>query len=106
VVVSDLPGDYDQNGVVDEYDYTVWRDHLGEMFTLPGENPAAATPDLVDQEDYDFWKANFGTILGSGAVSVGLSAAEPATSVLLLAATVFFTVRSVVFTLRVKKIST
>ena len=29
VVVSDLPGDYNQNGIVDAADYTVWRDNLG-----------------------------------------------------------------------------
>jgi hypothetical protein len=77
VVVSDLPGDYNQNGVVDAADYTMWRDQLGQMFTLPNENPAAATPGLVDPEDYDFWKANFGMMAGSGAGPITAPQAVP-----------------------------
>jgi hypothetical protein len=88
VVVSDLPGDYNQNGVVDAADYAVWRDHLGQMFTLSGEKPLAATPGVVDQEDYDFWKAKFGLSVGSGS-SAGASPSvasvlEPASMALLI----------------------
>lgn len=43
-------GDYNQNGVVDAADYTVWRDGLGNGFV---------------QADYDIWKNNFGNT-GSG----------------------------------------
>jgi hypothetical protein len=76
-----LAGDYNLNGIVDAADFTFWRDHLGRMFTLPGEDPAAATPGLVDQEDYDFWKANFGNKQpapagGSGAI-VARTSEEP-----------------------------
>ena len=56
-----VPGDYNNNGVVDAADYTLFRDNEGASVTLNGENPAAATPGVVDQEDYDFWEANFGT---------------------------------------------
>ena len=56
-----VPGDYNNNGVVDAADYTLFRDNEGASITLNGENPAAATPGVVDQEDYDFWEANFGT---------------------------------------------
>jgi hypothetical protein len=67
-----LPGDYNSNGVVDALDYTVWRNHLNQSFTLPNEKPDAATPGLVDQEDYLFWKQNYGnTAIGSGG-SVGI----------------------------------
>jgi probable HAF family extracellular repeat protein len=64
-----LPGDYNQNGIVDTADYTVWRDRLGQSTTLANEHPAAATPGLVDAEDYAFWKANFGQTLGAGAAA-------------------------------------
>ena len=54
-----VAGDYNNDGIVDAADYTVSRDHLARA-TLPNENPAAATPGLVDQEDYTFWKTHFG----------------------------------------------
>jgi hypothetical protein len=81
-------GDYNGNRVVDAADYTVWRDHLGQMLGLANENPAAATPGLVDLEDYLFWKANFGLSIGSGAAELaGSHAAAPEpTSVCLLVA--------------------
>ena len=53
-------GDYNGDGSVNSADYTVWRDKLGTAVALPNQNPAATTPALVDQEDYAFWKANFG----------------------------------------------
>jgi hypothetical protein len=62
-----LGGDYNEDGKVDSADYTVWRKHINQTVTLPGEDPNASTAGLVDQEDYDFWVANFGTTnAGSG----------------------------------------
>ncbi len=52
-----VPGDYNQNGVVDAADYVVWRKGLGATYT---------------QGDYDVWRAHFGQ-------SVGLSAGASAT---------------------------
>jgi hypothetical protein len=63
---SNVPGDYSGNGVVDAADYTIWRDRLGQPFTLLNVNPAAVTPGMVDQEDYNFWKMRFGATSGSG----------------------------------------
>jgi hypothetical protein len=99
-----LPGDYNQNGMVDAADYTVWRDRVGQSVTLAIENPAALTPGLVDAEDYAFWKANFGNVLpnpgagrGAAGYPLGASAAalpaavpEPASLVLGLIAIVLF----------------
>jgi len=56
--VAGLPGDYNNDGLVDAADYTVWRDHLGTT-TLPNRDPGAAGP--VGQSDYLVWKTNFGT---------------------------------------------
>ena len=39
-----LPGDYNGNGIVDAADYTVWRDHLGQNFTLLNRDPSASGP--------------------------------------------------------------
>ncbi len=66
---SELPGDYNFNYVVDAADFTVWRNTLGSTVDLraDGSGPAAGTPDgVVDQYDYDFWKANFGKMIGVG----------------------------------------
>ena len=81
-----VPGDYNNNGTVDAADFTVWRDYLGQSFTLTNENPAASTPGVVDAEDYAFWKAHFGVTFGSGAGATALVDAavpEPATLMLL-----------------------
>ena len=59
---ADLP-------VVDATDFTVWRNTLGSTVDLraDGSGPATGTPDgVVDQHDYDFWKANFGNVYGGG----------------------------------------
>jgi Tol biopolymer transport system component len=80
-VAAALAGDYNGNGVVDAADYTVWRDHLGQAFSLFNENSAAATPGLVDAEDYTFWKSHFGETAGSGAIATARSApGEPPAS--------------------------
>ena len=36
------PGDYNCNGIVDAADYTVWRDHLGQNYSLQNRDPAQA----------------------------------------------------------------
>jgi hypothetical protein len=68
-IAAGIPGDYNQNGVVDAADYTVWRDRLGTTYT---------------QADYNIWKANFGNHSGSGA-SATTGVPEPATLWMLLA---------------------
>jgi hypothetical protein len=63
-----LTGDYNQNGVVDADDYTVWRDNLGVNVALPNEDPTQ-TPGWVTPEDYDVWKTHFGEAAGTGAIA-------------------------------------
>lgn len=59
---ADCPvGDYNDNGVVDAADYSIWRDRLGTNFTLPNEHPGV-TPGMVTIEDYDVWRSQFGEI--------------------------------------------
>ncbi len=77
VVPVGVPGDYNDNGVVDAADYVVWRKGglLANDFT-PGNQAS----------DYDFWRSRLGatTNPGNGSVS-GLEAAaipEPATILL------------------------
>lgn len=72
-----LPGDYNEDGVVDAGDYTVWKDALGQSIALPNEDPAASTPGVVDAEDYSFWKSQFGASLASSDSKQSDSIPEP-----------------------------
>jgi autotransporter-associated beta strand protein len=77
-----VPGDYNENGIVDAADFTIWRDRLGQTFSLANENSGAMTPGVVDQEDYAFWKSQFGNS-GSGSGSLGTAAVPEPTSLAL-----------------------
>ncbi|MEX2316745.1 MAG: hypothetical protein WD669_06315, partial [Pirellulales bacterium] len=72
-----LAGDYNQDGTVNAADYTVWRNHLGQTFNLPNKNPLAETPNIVDREDFNFWKSRYAQTHGSGALA-GSFDGEPA----------------------------
>lgn len=76
-----VAGDYNGNGVADAADYTTWRDHLGQTFSLSNRNPLNSGP--ISQADYDFWKTRFGATSGSGSLSS--SAVPEPTSILMLA---------------------
>lgn len=65
-----IPGDFNQNGVVDAADYVTWREHLGSIYT---------------QVDYDVWRSHFGETAGSGSgASASDAVPEPATLVMLI----------------------
>jgi hypothetical protein len=68
IFVPELQGDYNQNGVVDAADYSVWRKGLGTTYTY---------------DDYNIWRAHFGETVGSGSLS-SVTVPEPATALLLL----------------------
>ena len=56
-----LAGDFNDDGIVDAADYTVWRNNLGSDFDLGGNgDETGASHDIVDQGDYLLWKQHFG----------------------------------------------
>jgi T5SS/PEP-CTERM-associated repeat protein len=68
---SVLPGDYDQNGVVDAADYVVWRNTLGQSGSGLGADGNGNG--VIDAGDYHVWWAHFGQTTGSGSgVTAGL----------------------------------
>jgi autotransporter-associated beta strand protein len=80
-----LIGDYNDNGVVDAADYTVWRDSLGTGFVLPNRDPA--NMGNVSADDYTSWVNNFGATAGAasgGAAGAQGGVPEPSSLVLIL----------------------
>lgn len=82
-----VAGDYNNDGMVNLADYTVWRDSLGGT-TLANEG-AGISPGVVDAADYTFWKSRFGATSGAGAGALAAAPAsvpEPTTMVTCLVA--------------------
>lgn len=80
-----IAGDYNDDGLVDAADYTVWRDNLGTGHSLPND----ATPESVTLADYDVWKDHFGLTSGSGSSAVDV---VPESGTGMLACVAFFLV--------------
>ena len=65
-----LPGDYNNDNVVDAADYVAWRKNDGTL------------------DVYNTWRANFGTMLGGGAAATSnATVPEPTTIVMMLIGT-------------------
>jgi hypothetical protein len=76
-----LAGDYNNDGMVDAADYTVWRNSLASGTPLLNETASLGT---VDQDDYAAWKANFGATLGNNGSGSQSAVPEPSTGLLLI----------------------
>jgi hypothetical protein len=78
VPIEGTPGDFNENGVVDAADYTVWRNSLGSGTALPNDNSIGAPITIAH---YELWKSNFGQG-GGGSTNgslQGSAAPEPST---------------------------
>jgi hypothetical protein len=59
-----IPGDYNDDGIVNAADYTVWRNSLGAVGSnLPADGNGSGS---VDAGDYAIWKMHFGESFGGG----------------------------------------
>ena len=77
VSTGGLIGDYNEDGIVDAADYTVWRDKLGDDgSTLANRDPGNSG--VISEDDYASWKSNFGMTSGSGSLATG-AVPEPGT---------------------------
>ncbi len=70
-----MAGDFNLDGVVNEADYSTWRESFGTI-SLVASHPADGNRDgIVDSADYTVWRANLGRIAGdydgSGGVDSG-----------------------------------
>ncbi len=73
-----LGGDFNNDGIVDASDYTVWRDALGSTENLLADGNGNG---VVDQADYVVWASAFGATASSN--SSGVSTPEPSAIVML-----------------------
>ncbi len=68
-VVALVPGDFNNNGVVDAADYVVWREGLGTTYT---------------QNDYNVWRSHFGAQIRKRRGVTALAAVPEPTALVLL----------------------
>ena len=67
-----LPGDYDENNVVDAADYTVWRSTLGLSLT-PYTGADGNGNGIVDEADRLVWMGNFGRVASASATAATIT---------------------------------
>jgi hypothetical protein len=108
-----LAGDYNRDGSVDAADYVVWRDTVGQQTPqlagtpmLPEDPPefqvltlgdmrangavsgtcnhTTSNCEVIDDADYEVWRANFGRTVSSGSASNSVAVPEPASAALVL----------------------
>ncbi len=77
---NSVPGDYNNDGVVDAADYTVWRDNLGDADESAINNNGDGGG--ITESDYTFWKQRYGNTSGSGAGGLVVAVPEPTTAFL------------------------
>ncbi|HEX4413204.1 MAG TPA: GH25 family lysozyme [Lacipirellulaceae bacterium] len=81
VGLSAMPGDFNNDYVVDAHDYDVWRSSVGEAAgTLQNDNSGAE----VGTVQYVAWRSNFGAAASGAGSSLANQAAVPEPSTLLL----------------------
>ena len=76
-----VTGDFNENGIVDAADYTVWLKNLGGSESTIGD--LGDDNGTVDQGDYNLWKTGFGNS-GSLTGTAQVAIPEPASLVLFL----------------------
>ncbi len=77
-VVETTIGDYNEDGVVDAADYTVWSDNVGGT-TLANRDPG--NTGVIGEDDFVSWKTHYGETAGSGSLAAG-AVPEPSTVLL------------------------
>lgn len=88
-IQAGLEGDFNNDGMVNLADYTVWRDNLGGSDVVLNGNGAGQG--TVGSADYQLWKSNFGATSGAGSGSLIASSTvpEPASGLAIAVALLF-----------------
>ncbi|HEY3395313.1 MAG TPA: CotH kinase family protein, partial [Lacipirellulaceae bacterium] len=72
-----MPGDYDDNGTVEQEDYLVWRADFGNS-VAPGSSADGTGNGVVDAADYVVWRKNFGSSMGAAQAALEPTSAPAA----------------------------
>ncbi len=76
VTPEGLPGDFNNDGIVDAADYTLWRNNLdGDEAVLNGNGNGSG---LVDVGDYELWKTHYGNTAPGELALAATQVPEPA----------------------------
>jgi hypothetical protein len=73
-----VPGDYNQDGIVDAADFTVWRDTRGSTTNLIADGNGN---NAIDAGDYTVWQQNFGQADAKNSVDSAELVPEPASAI-------------------------
>lgn len=77
-----LAGDYNNDGMVNLADYTVWRDHLGSAdesaIHFNGDGGG------IGASDYEYWRSQYGMASSNATESIEQTVPEPASLLLML----------------------
>jgi hypothetical protein len=77
-----IAGDYNDDGIVDAVDYTVWRNNLGDATEADINNAGNGTGG-VTAADYTWWKQRYGNTSGAGGIA-SVQVPEPSGVILCL----------------------
>ena len=79
IMAGALPGDFNNDNIVDARDYAVWRDNLGagDESSLNGNGDGM---NGVDTGDYTLWRSAFGNSSGAASALASTAVPEPAAS--------------------------
>jgi hypothetical protein len=83
-----IPGDYDNNRVVELADYEYWRQRFGNN-AAPSTSPDGNGNGVVDAADYIIWRNAFNQSGVGTVASEWLTIPEPCSTLLAMAALVF-----------------
>jgi hypothetical protein len=91
IVVNSLPGDFNRDGLVDTADFVIFEKSAGQS-VAPYSSADANGDTLINSDDYNIWRAHFGTsIPGPGSGASANVPEPPAILVLVLTGFVFAT---------------
>lgn len=82
-----LDGDYNEDGMVDAADYTLWRDSFGSTTSLAADGDGSGT---IDAGDYTVWVNNYGSVNPTTSAN---TVPEPSSMLLLLSSLSAFAMR-------------
>jgi hypothetical protein len=84
-----LAGDFNDNDVVDAADYIVWRKNNGTTNVLPNDTIGGT----IDEDQYNLWKANFGSVPASASLLSPSTVPEPSSWVFAAVTALLFKTR-------------